>query len=206
MRNTSQALHTVAALLTLAFASSGCVATSRYMRPSTVASPVRPGPGQAVVVFVRPSGYAGSMRATIMDGNGRFLGDSLPESQFAVALPAGHHVFVVWAENTEAMLADLAPGRTYFVEVSMKMGFMSARAHLFGITPRSPSWGSENWAERAVWLRETQRLVPDLVAGQTYLDSRAADRAERLRRATEALAEYPADERPARSLLPQDGV
>lgn len=65
--------------------------------------------------------------------------------EFAVALPAGRHVLVVWAENTEALLADLAPGRTYFVEVSMKMGFWSARAHLYGITPRSPSWGSDNF-------------------------------------------------------------
>jgi len=32
-------------------------------------------------------------------------------------LRSGRHTFVSWAENTDALVADLLPGKIYFVEV-----------------------------------------------------------------------------------------
>jgi hypothetical protein len=193
----------MAALLAaaMAAASAGCAATSEYMRPAQLTGPPTPPPGQALVVFVRPSSFALGLRFTILSAQGQFLGDSLPASNFAIILPPGQHVFFGWAENTSALRADLAPDRTYYVEVAPKMGFGSARCHLLAITPRA-----ESWAKLSTWLRETAAYLPDTAAGQAYLASRAPDVADRLRRGHETLGEYSPEELAERTLFPGDGI
>jgi hypothetical protein len=179
----------------------GCAARSRYMQPVPATAVLQPPPGQALVVFVRPSSFARSMRFTVLTSRGQFLGDSLPSSHFAVALPPGQHVFLVWAENTGALRAELAPGRIYYVEVSAKMGFGSARAHLLAITPRHA-----RWARLPEWLRDTRRLQPNMATGQAYLNSRSADTAERIRRAMEHLTKYTPAELAERTIVAADGA
>lgn len=184
----------------LALASlTGCVATSDFMYPAK--SPeIAKRPDAATVIFVRPSAFAAAIKTTIFDGHGRFLGESLPSSYFAVNVPPGDHVFVAWAENTAALRATLAPGRKYYIEVATKLGALSARCHLLALTPRS-----ESWAKVPLWLAESAQLVPDEIAGQSYLRSRPDELEERLRRAQEALTRYSAAELEARTLRPQDG-
>jgi hypothetical protein len=185
----------VAALLSV----TGCTASSEFMRPATAGVPPAAGE-QAQVVFIRPSGYAGAIKTTIVGGHGEFLGDSLAESYFAVSMPPGEHMFIAWAENTAVLRANLAPGKTYYVEVSPKMGAWSARMHLMALKP-----GSENWGELQSWLAASSRLEPDRQAGQSYLAGRQDDVAERLRRANEALTEYTPEELAERTLGPDDG-
>lgn len=189
------------ALFTLVIATSamGCSATSKYMTPAGHA-PIAGAPDAATVVFVRPSGYAGNIRATILDNKGRFLGDSLPSSYFAVKVPPGEHVFISWAENTGALRANLAAGKIYFIEVAPKMGALSARVHLLAITPRSSSWKKLD-----EWMSESHAYVPDEPRGQGYLTSRDRDVAERIRRGNEALGSYTRDEISERTLTPEDG-
>jgi hypothetical protein len=187
-------------LVTLLF-SAGCTASSDYMREAHAPQALRATPDSAVVVFVRPSGFARGMRSTILDGRGRFLGDSLPETYFAVRVPPGEHIFIAWAENTAALRASLAPGRTYYIEVAPKMGALSARMHLLAITPRAESWG-----ELRTWMDESKQTIPDEPSGQAYLASRSEDVAERLRRAAEILEEYDAGELADRTLAPADGL
>src|SRR5262249_19140836 len=81
----------------------GCSASSKYMIEPHGLVNLQPPFDKAVVVFVRPSGFARAMSTTILEDNGRFLGDSLPESYFAVLEPPGPHVFIAWAENTAAL-------------------------------------------------------------------------------------------------------
>ena len=181
-------------------AASGCSYASPYMRPAQPGLPAAT-PDAARVVFVRPSGMAFAVGVTILDGAGRFLGDLPAQSHFSVAVPPGPHLFLAWAENTAAVRAELAPGRTYFVEVSPRPGFWSMRIQLLALTPRHPKW-----RERPEWIRRTQRLVPDRPAGQAEMNRRAEDRAERLRRAREILGEYDARELAERTLTPDDGV
>jgi hypothetical protein len=171
------------------------------MREAHAPQALRATPDSAVVVFVRPSGFARAMGSTILDGRGRFLGDSLPETYFAVRVPPGEHIFIAWAENTAALRASLAPGRTYYIEVAPKMGALSARMHLLAITPRAESWG-----ELRTWMDESKQTIPDEPSGQAYLASRSEDVAERLRRAAEILKEYDAEELADRTLTPGDGL
>lgn len=179
----------------------GCTATSEYMVQPRVPVPLVAPPDAALVVFMRPSGYGRGVATTILDDRGVFLGDSIGETQFAVAVPPGHHVFLSWAENTAPLEGDFLPGRMYYVEVSPRLGFWSTRVQLLALTPRS-----EHWVHVNEWLQETTQLVPDSAAGQAYLNGRADAVAERIRRARERLAELDAEERAQRTFLPQDGV
>ena len=158
-------------------------------------------PNAALVVFVRPSGYASGVATTLLDDQGAFLGDSIAGSQFAVVLPPGPHLFLAWAENTAPLAATLLPGRVYYVEVAPTLGFWSPRVHLLPITPRSDSWH-----ELATWMSQTTQLVPNIAAGQAYLNGRQADVTERIRRARERIGELDPDELAERTLRPEDGV
>lgn len=185
----------VLALSTLA----GCA--SKYMVRAEGPLPIGPRPDTATVVFVRPSSFGAALHPTIFDESGRFLGDAEASSHFMVQVPAGEHMFVVWAENTGPIRAKLAPGRVYFVEVALKPGMWQARAHLLAITPRTESWNNLR-----DWLADTRPTIADQPAGQAYLDERHDDVADRLRRAREALAEMDPEEVDERTLLPNDGV
>jgi hypothetical protein len=195
---THSLVHAVAAVSLLA-GLAGCSASSDYMRP--IAPPTLAAKAEtATVVFLRPSGFAAGISTTILDDKGRFLGDSLPESYFVSQVPAGEHVFIAWAENTAALRANLMPGKVYYVEVSPKMGALSARMHLLALTSRSESWG-----ELQGWLADSQAMQVDESAGQAYLAERSDDVQDRIQRAREALTEYDADELAERTLSPEDG-
>lgn len=183
----------------LAIASTGCTASSKYMLQAPK-GPIERSAEMATVVFVRPSSYASAMRTTILDARGRFLGDSLGSSYFAVKVPPGEHVFIAWAENTAALRATLAPQRVYFVEVSSKMGAFSARMHLLAIAPRKKSWQKVD-----KWLAESDAYTVDEAAGQAYLRGRAEDTSERIERAKETLTKYDASELDDRTLTANDG-
>ena len=186
---------------TLALAATGCTATSPYMHE--VLAPQAPvkAADKATVVFVRPSGFGSGIRVTLLDDKGKFLGDSLPSSHFSRQIDPGKHLFISWAENTDGLQATLEAGKTYFVEVEIKMGALSARSHLKALTSKS-----EKWPKRDEWLSESKELSVDDKGGQTYLDGRAEDVAERIRRAHEAMTKYDAEELSERTLVATDGM
>lgn len=179
----------------------GCTATSDYMRPTLLPLDAPPPPGTAGVVFIRPSGWAPGVLMTILDDQGRFIGDSSAGSCFATPVPAGKHLFIGWAENTAALQAELLPGRVYFVEVSSRLGWWTARVQLLAITPHS-----EQWAKLKDWVSECDKFRPDEAAGQAYLTDRRDAAASRIRRGKENLADYDAEDLAARTLHPTDGV
>jgi hypothetical protein len=188
-----------ALLLAMAIPLAGCSASSEYMREA--AAPKLEAPSdKATVIFIRPSGYAAGIATTILDEKGHFLGDSLAETYFVAQVAPGKQTFIAWAENTAALTATLEAGKTYYVEVSPKMGAWSARVHLLALTPRS-----ENWGELRGWLAESKYMQVDQRGGQAYLDSRKEDVAAKLQDAREVLSEYDAEELAARTLRAEDG-
>ena len=161
----------------------GCASSARNMVEISPPQPLVAPADAAVVVFVRPSKFAWAVSANVLDERGRFLGDAVAKGHFAAVVPAGHHVFVIWAENTDAIGAELAPGRIYFVEVAATMGAWSAQMHLHAIKPSRP-----NFAHRDEWMLDTAQYHVAGNEGQANLDRRAGDVQERLRRGNEHLA------------------
>lgn len=181
----------------------GCGSAARYMVEQKPPVALRPAPGQALVVFVRPSKFAFAVSANILDGRGTFLGDMPAKGHFGVSLPPGQHTFVIWAENTDALVANLAPGRIYFVEVYATMGVWSAHMHMRAIKPGTPQWG-----QRDAWILDsTQFIVSDPAGAQENLLRKGQEKiAERLRRAREHMERYSAAEQFERTLAPEDGL
>jgi len=197
-------VHRLAGACFLMTLASGCAAQVPQARNMAQVNPPRPliAPAdRAVVVFVRPSRFAWAVSANILDEQGHFLGDSPAAGHFAVVLPPGRHMFVVWAENTDSIDAELAPGKIYFVEVAATMGWGSAQMHLFAIKPSSANFG-----HRDEWMRATNQWVVDGNGGQANLDQRPDDVRERLRRAQEHLQKYSAEEREQHTLRLADGI
>ncbi len=107
----------------------------------------------------------------------------------------------MWAENSDAVAADVVAGRVYFVEVAATMEAFSAQMHLRAIKP-----GLKSWERRDEWLRGSQQYASDAAAGQANLDRRAQDVAERLRRGHEQLTKYSGDKLAEHTLGPDDSV
>ena len=156
---------------------------------------------RATVIFVRPSSFAGGLLVTVLDDRGQFIGDALPSSWFFTTVEPGEHTFISWAENTGALRAKLAAGKIYFVQVDVKLGALSARAHLKALGPKSDAW-----EERDEWLRDNAQHEVDERSGQAYLDGRREDVEERIRRARDVLAQYTPAELADRTLAPADGI
>lgn len=188
-------------LLPLALALAGCDATSEFMHPVVPARPLEPRADAATVVFLRPSGYAGAEKFTIFDEQGRFVGDSLPTSQFAILMPTGSHVFVANGENTAVLKAELGPARTYYVEVAPRLGFLKPRVHLLAIGRHAPSF-----EHLRAWLAEAHQYAPLTALGQAAWGLRKDEVARLLGEANESWSKFDEEEREDRTLHVQDGI
>lgn len=184
-----------------ALSATGCTASSKFMHELPPGATPQPAADQATVIFVRHSSLGAAIRTTIVDEHGDFVGDSLAHGAFARRFPPGRHMFVVWAENTDVLQADLAPGKMYYVEVDPAMGAFSARMHLFAIKP-----SSESWKDLKEWLADSKWFDVDVEGGRGSLRERADDVKERLSRANEHLKEYSGEDLEKRTLKPTDGT
>lgn len=188
-------------LLAIAMLAIGCASSARNMievnPPQRLVAPA----DGALIVFVRPSKFGFAVSANILDEQGRFLGDTPAKGHFVAALPPGRHMVVVWAENTDALDLELAPGKIYFVEVQVTMGALSAQMHLKAIKPTSASW-----ARRDEWMINTTQYAVLGTGGQEKLARRPDDVRERLRRGQEHLMKYSPEEREERTLRASDGI
>src|SRR5205814_6740720 len=103
---------------------------------------------------------------TIVDHNGRFVGEAVAESHFAVTVPPGEYLFIADAENTDVVHANLAPGLVYYIAVAAQMGAFSAGVNMDPIKPTE-----EEWRKIPEYLKESKRLVSLLSAGQGELNA-----------------------------------
>lgn len=180
----------------------GCDASSPFMRPVVPSRPVEPRADAATVVFIRPSGYARTDKFPIFDEQGRFVGESLPTSQFAILMPPGNHVFVAGgAENIGVLKVELGPSRTYYVEVAPRLGFTRPRVHLLAIGRHAASF--EHLRE---WLDETKQYAPLTEPGQAEWSLRKGEVTQMLLDANDTWAKLDGEARTESTLVLEDGI
>jgi hypothetical protein len=175
----------------------GCAIRSDLMSPADAdASAVRPEPGKALVVFVRPGRLAGAVQAVVYDGDA-LVGVCSADTAIAYQTEPGQHLFMVVSEAVDFLDSMLLPGKSYFVEVVPRSGWWRAR---FSLHPIEAKRSGKRLSQ---WLRSV-RLVDLNDAGRQW--GRENDPS-----VTEKKAEYlprwrakSDDERPA--LWPGDGV
>jgi hypothetical protein len=189
----------VAGLVVASVGSLGCTGTSPYMAPAAHGAP-EASEDAATVVFVRPSELGGADRVTIIDGKGRFLGETMPASYFATKVPAGEHLFISWGENTSAVKANVVAGKVYYVEVTAPNGPRTPFVYLQAATLRSPAYGKVE-----SWLAKSKPLTPDEARGQADVQSRSSGVSRAIARGNKVLANYDASELAEHTLTPEDG-
>jgi hypothetical protein len=171
------------------------------MKPTT-AAPLQATAEQAVVVFLRPSGFGSSDAFELFDGKKRYLGEAVSGIYWEVPMEPGEHWFYAGdAENVGILHANLAAGRRYYVVVRPYMGFWGARVELTGLAPRA-----DDWQKREEWLKDSKRMAVDRAAGQAQLSGRAAELEEAMREGATTWQGVDAEWKAAHSLIPEDGI
>lgn len=199
--NGGRSLVSQAGLALLLGWAAGCSASSQWMHPATTPRSMQAPPDQALVVVMRPSDFGSAVRFTVVDDQGRFLGQPLATSYYVLRLPPGRHTFVAWAENADMVEADLAPGKVYYLLASVRLGVWSARVALTALTPHAPEWG-----KRDEWLAGSEFYTVDLAGGTGHLAREEADDVQaNIAEAKRAWAQYDAGHRDERTLRPADG-
>lgn len=142
-------------LLTVLFiASSVSACGAQYMTQAPTPTVLMPTRGDATVVFLRPSRFGGSHQVHIAADTVGYLGTVTGEQKLVTKVAAGSHLFYSWAENTDVVSAELAPGKVYYLLVGMRMGVWNARHSLSRFTS-----DRAEWTRFQDFLESTQEVV-----------------------------------------------
>lgn len=176
---------------------SGCASVMRDA-PSQQIS--QPGTDKAKVVFMRSSMVAGAIGCDlfeVVNGELKFIGQLPTGNKVAYETTPGKKVFMAYGTAADYMLAELAPGKTYYTIVRPNWGTGG-----FAPTPIRDPKGSEAQG----WVSGTKLLETDPKAAEAWF-------AENKGRLQGIHAEYwsrferkNAQEKAERTLLPQDGL
>jgi len=177
----------------------GCTASSSYMRRGGAS--LAPRRDMARVVFIRPSEWPPPNAPTLVDNHGHFIGDCMPQSRFEVSLPPGEYTFIAWSEGTNSLQANLAAGKTYYIEVGAVPGVWSARFYMRAIKP-----SARNWPNLQKWMSETTPYEVLRDQGQEYVGGRKDSVDELIKKGIARFQGYDATEQQEASLHPEDGT
>ena len=172
-------------VLTLALAAlmSGCASQQSTLMRRSAQLDTTPSADAAVVVFVRGSGPRDDgWPFRVVDESGRFLGECVPASKFAVRLPPGQHALFAWEPGGDippqyapffnqvgALRVTLEAGKTYTVSVGGSTALARATFPFLSLRLVNPS--DLDVAEE---LRSARPFAPDATAGQAALDREQA--------------------------------
>jgi hypothetical protein len=187
------------ALLGLMVLVTGCSSVPKYMREVDGERPLKAPPDKALVVFVRSARLGALVRAHVMDDQTNFLGTAISGGHFAVARQPGPQRFVVWSEVADILVADLAPGLVYFVEVVPRMGLMRARFNF-----KAAHQGTDLFPYPKADLDGTTRYTVDLEAARREMDD-VEERREKLKEAVQELSGMSREALAEHTLSPNDG-
>jgi hypothetical protein len=108
--------------------------SSSYMRDAGTSA--APGPGESKIVVYRGMGAGFARTFPVYDGE-ELLGFTEVNSYFEALRKPGEHLFIAWGESDGVVHAELAPGKTYYLEFYPRMGVFSAGAGLDAV-PATP--------------------------------------------------------------------
>jgi hypothetical protein len=181
-------------VIVLLLAAAGCTSTG-YMRDAVPTPP--PGPTEAKVVVYRTAVLGGVDNFPIyeyLNDDGKLLGFTETDCYFEYRCDPGKHFFLTWGEGDAFIEADLAPGKTYYLQAWSKFGILSSRPGFAPVLPDSEAY------------RELEKDWPRLQCRE--LDpGKAAEyevrKEDRVRKAREL---YEANRKEAKTLTPEEGL
>lgn len=180
--------------------SAGCASVPKYMREVDANRPLQAPVDRALVVFVRSSAFGWAVRAHVIDDQQNFLGTAIAGGHFSVLRPPGKQKFFVYSEAADALVADLAPGLVYFVEVNPAMGLMRARFNF-----RAAHRGTDLFPFKADYVEGTTRYDVDAQVAKAETADDRDERREMSAAGEEKLREYAGRDLAEHTLTPEDG-
>ncbi|MBV8878939.1 MAG: hypothetical protein JO332_03135, partial [Planctomycetaceae bacterium] len=129
----------------------------------------------------------------IIDDSGKLLGFTETDCYFEYRCEPGRHLFLTWGEGEAFIEAELAPGKTYFLQAWSKFGLVRSRP---GFAPVAP--GSDSF-------RELQKRWPELTCRELNPEKGADYERSRAEKVKEAKSEFEAGVKAAKVLPPDEG-
>jgi hypothetical protein len=128
-----------------------------------------PAANQAVVVFLRPSGWGSLTQSSVFEvtdpGDPLLVGIVAAKMKLAYRTTPGHHVFMSVGENADFMDATLEAGKVYYASLVAGPGYKAR----FILKPAH----ADQRADVAGWLAETSWVVTTSDS-QRWADENAA--------------------------------
>jgi hypothetical protein len=179
MRNPIHSAAKAAALLLL-LALGACAGTSDLMRnvPPEKAT-YAPKPDQALIVFMRPSGFGFAIQSSVFDvtdGNPDFIAVLPAKAKVAHYSKPGQRRFMVIGESADFMDATLDPGKVYYALVTPRMGLWKARFSLRavdGATVRTTEF--DDWFKDSRWVENEPGAAHWAKANMDSIKEKMAD-------------------------------
>lgn len=143
-----------------AFLLMGCASPNmKYSMPLTE-NLERP-ENSALIYFIRPQKIGYKVNAVVYD-NDRSVGFVPYGQKLPYFVQPGQHLFMVVSESADFMTADIAPGKTYYIEVKPRMGVWRARFSLAPVTRKMLETDKvQKWISNA-------RLIENTPEAQTW--------------------------------------
>ena len=130
--------------------------SSSYLQ--TAAPGGKPGPQETRVIFCRPSrAVGGAVNFPVWDEQ-HLIGFSEGGTWFEYRCPPGKHYFIASAQTYKGLPADLTGGKTYYVWITPRVGFLSAAV---GMTAVSKGSDLLKEAQASISPSDCRRLHPD---------------------------------------------
>jgi len=138
----------------------GCASNPTNMQkvqPGKVAT--TPEKGKAMVVFMRSSGFGGSILSNIFEIKNKkpiLLGSVKAKEKITYQVEPGKHLFMVTGKNADFISAELKENKTYYVRVTPKMGRWIAHFSLYPM-PINQIYSShfKEQLESCEWVEKT---------------------------------------------------
>ncbi len=187
-------------LIICLFLLAGCAGSSGYMQKVDSPNSHTPPAGKSMLVFVRTSGMGWAIDFTVIDEKGDLVGVVPAKGNVKHVTEPGKQRYLVWAENIEALDADLAPDKTYYVKLPVNMGWVAARTDMWPIKQ-----GSDDWEDVANWVDASTEWARDEELAAKWMTKKGEASRGYGARFDDYWDEYSEKEKEERTLKPADG-
>jgi len=122
-----------------------------------------PSSGEALVVFMRPSGFAYAIDAGVLEvlpGQNKMVGIVSAKKKVAYSVSPGEHLFMVVGEAADFLDAHVDEGKTYYVAVVPRSGMWKARFSLVPVRKNElASRKIDAWRNGTRYVENTERSL-----------------------------------------------
>lgn len=136
-------------------------------------------PDQALIVFMRPSGFGFAVQSSVFDITDRkpaFIAVVPAKTKVAHYSPPGQRRYMVIGESADFMDATLDPGKVYYALVTPRMGLWKARFSLRAVDAATVNTTEfDDWYEDSRWVENQPAAATWATENMDSINEKMAD-------------------------------